>query len=203
MFADVPDGHQVSDAFNNYVNGVFGLLAVAKWSMEMSIAGLRTFGADAALDIATVQKDLGKVLSNVTEVMTLAMRVRAWLMQHDRIEEPVDHLSAMEGLIRGWLGVFRVDHLDGIGELRESARRHYGEARRIIESHLGKVHPWTRNIIRLADPGSPTGFSDLDGDGLSTVRDEMFYLDDDEAIELFGWKVDVRESHGAKIRSAY
>ena len=203
MFADMPDGHQVSDAFNDYVNGVFGLLAVAKWSMEMSIAGLRTFGADAALDIATVQKDLGKVLSNVTEVMTLAMRVRAWLMQHDRIEEPVDHLSAMEGLIRGWLGVFRVDHLDGIGELRESARRHYGEARSIIESHLGKVHPWTRNIIRLADPGSPAGFSDLDGDGLGTVRDEMFYLDDDEAIELFGWKVDVRESHGAKIRSAY
>ena len=47
MFADMPDGHQVSDAFDNYVNGVFGLLAVAKWSMEMSIAGLRTFGADA------------------------------------------------------------------------------------------------------------------------------------------------------------
>ena len=152
MFADMPDGHQVSDAFDNYVNGVFGLLAVAKWSMEMSIAGLRTFGADAALDIATVQKDLGKVLSNVTAVMTLAMRVRAWLIEHDRMEEPADHLSAMEGVIRGWLGVFRVDHLDDIGELMQSARRHYGEARNIIQSHLGEVHPWTRNIRRLADP---------------------------------------------------
>ena len=199
MFADMPDGHQVSDAFNNYVNGVFGLLAVAKWSMEMSIAGLRTFGADAALDIATVQKDLGKVLSNVTAVMTLAMRVRAWLIEHDRMEEPADHLIAMEGVIRGWLGVFRVDHLDDIGELMESARRHYGEARSIIQSHLGEVHPWTRNIRRLADPA---GFSMLDRDGVGTIRDGMFYLDDDEAIELFGWKTDVRESHGAKIRSA-
>ena len=59
MFADVPVDHQVSDAFNNYVNGVFGLVAVAKWSMDR--CGLRTFGADAALDIATDQKDLGKV----------------------------------------------------------------------------------------------------------------------------------------------
>jgi len=199
MFADMPDSHQVSDAFNNYVNGVFGLLAVAKWSMEMSIAGLRTFGADAALDIATVQKDLGKVLSNVTAVMTLAMRVRAWLIEHDRMEEPADHLIAMEGVIRGWLGVFRVDHLDDIGELMESASRHYGEARSIIQSHLGEVHPWTRNIRRLADPA---GFSMLDRDGVGTIRDGMFYLDDDEAIELFGWKTDVRESHGAKIRSA-
>ena len=72
-------------------------------------------------------------------------------------------------------------------------------ARNIIQSHLGEVHPWTRNIRRLADPA---GFSMLDGDGVGTIRDEMFYLEDDEAIELFGWKTDVRESHGAKIRSA-
>ena len=114
------------------------------------------------------------------------------------MEEPADHLSAMEGVIRGWLGVFRVDHLDDIGELMESERRHYGEARSIIQSHLGEVHPWTRNIRRLIDPAEVL----LDRDGVGTISDGMFYLEDDEAIELFGWKTDVRESHGAKIRSA-
>ena len=190
VFADMP-GHQASDALDNYVNGVYGLLAVAKWSMEMSIAGLRTFGADAALDIATVQKDLGKVLSHVWEVFALAMRVQDWLMQQHLIEEPVDHVSSFLDLMRRWLGVFRVDDLDGIGELRDSATRHYGEARSIIESHQGEVHPWTRNIRRLANPGSEAPAS-----GLGTICDEMLYLENAERMELFGWKTNVRKRHG-------
>jgi len=186
-------GHQVSDALDNYVNGVCGLLAVAKWSMEMSIAGLlRTFGADAALDIANVQKDLGKVLSHVWEVFALAMRVRDWLMQRHLIEEPVDHLSSFLDLMRRWLGVFRVDDLDDIGEIRDSATRHYRQARGNIESHLGEVHPWTRNIRRLANYGSEAPAS-----GLGMICDEMSYLENAEREELFGWKTNVMKSHGA------
>lgn len=192
VFADMP-GHQVSDALDNYVNGVCGLLAVAKWSMEMSIAGLlRTFGADAALDIANVQKDLGKVLSHVWEVFALAMRVRDWLMQRHLIEEPVDHLSSFLDLMRRWLGVFRVDGLDDIGEIRDSATRHYRQARGNIESHLGEVHPWTRNIRRLANYGSEAPAS-----GLGMICDEMSYLENAEREELFGWKTNVMKSHGA------
>ena len=64
------------ERLDNTSKSIFGLLAVAKWSMEISIDGLREFGEDAALDRANVQKDLGKVLHNVIQTAQIAINVR-------------------------------------------------------------------------------------------------------------------------------
>ena len=129
------------ERLDNTSKSIFGLLAVAKWSMEISIDGLREFGEDAAL--GNVQKDLGKVLNNVIQTAMIAMNVRQrMIFVYD--DDPELH-TELGDVIRSWMTVFGLDDTielaDFTDELRLSADRHLEEAKTVIETNLGDVHP--------------------------------------------------------------
>ena len=187
------------DMLDNTSKSIFGLLAVAKWSMEISIDGLREFGEDAALDRANVQKDLGKILSNFLQTAHIAMNVRQrMIFVYD--DDPELH-TELGDVIRSWMTVFGLDDTielaDFTDELRLSADRHLEEAKTVTETNLGDVHPWTLNIRRLTDPdyrrNNPHEYV------VGMINDDMHYLEEEELYVLRGWKERVIHGQGLRV----
>ena len=187
------------ERLDNTSKSIFGLLAVAKWSMEISIDGLREFGEDAALDRANVQKDLGKILSNFLQTAQIAMNVRQrMIFVYD--DDPELH-TELGDVIRSWMTVFGLDDTielaDFTDELRSSADRHLEEAKTVIETNLGDVHPWTLNIRRLTDPdyrrNNPHEYV------VGMINDDMHYLEEEELYVLRGWKERVIHGQGLRV----
>jgi len=187
------------DMLDNTSKSIFGLLAVAKWSMEISIDGLREFGEDAALDRANVQKDLGKILHNVKQTAVIAFNVRQrMIFVYD--DDPESH-TELGVVIRSWMTVFGLDDTielaDFTDELRLSADHHLEEAKTVIETNLGDVHPWTLNIRRLTDPdyrrNNPHEYV------VGMINDDMHYLEEEELYVLRGWKERVIHGQGLRV----
>jgi hypothetical protein len=187
------------DMLDNTSKSIFGLLAVAKWSMEISIDGLREFGEDAALDRANVQKDLGKVLQNFLQTAQIGIHVRQrMIFVYD--DDPELH-AELGNVVRSWMTVFGLDDTielaDFTDELRLSADRHLEEAKTVIETNLGDVHPWTLNIRRLTDPdyrrNNPHEYV------LGMINDDMHYLEEEEWSVLRGWKERVVHGQGLLV----
>jgi hypothetical protein len=187
------------ERLDNTSKSIFGLLAVAKWSMEISIDGLREFGEDAALDRANVQKDLGKVLQNFLQTAQIGIHVRQrMIFVYD--DDPELH-AELGNVVRSWMTVFGLDDTielaDFTDELRLSADRHLEEAKTVIETNLGDVHPWTLNIRRLTDPdyrrNNPHEYV------LGMINDDMHYLEEEEWSVLRGWKERVVHGQGLLV----
>jgi hypothetical protein len=187
------------DMLDNTSKSIFGLLAVAKWSMEISIDGLREFGEDAALDRANVQKDLGKVLQNFLQTAQIGIHVRQrMIFVYD--DDPELH-AELGNVVRSWMTVFGLDDTielaDFTDELRLSADRHLEEAKTVIETNLGDVHPWTLNIRRLTDPdyrrNNPHEYV------VGMINDDMHYLEEEELYVLRGWKERVIHGQGLRV----